>query len=315
MDKIPTVDFSHLSSATPPSQSEWKEAAETVFNALSGIGFVYLTNHGVPDSVIENAFTESKDFFELPTETKMKSLKDISKSFNGYAAPGQESLHKDVPFELRESYDICGNLRYFPDTIRPKFGSAMNALEEASKPLIKSLLRVLAISLKLEDTDFFVERTKALDDLDIPSYTTIRSLYYPPTWNKNISPGTVRCGDHSDYGTLTLLFQDAIGGLEVKAVNGEWVSADPIPKTVLVNTGDLLEFWSGGVFPATHHRVLIPEQELRQKTARQSIVYFVHPDDKVVIQPLSQSSTNQQNYQPVTAKEHAETRLRASYNY
>lgn len=102
------------------------------------------------------------------------------------------SLHKDVPFELRESYDICGNLRYFPDTIRPKFGSAMNALEEASKPLIKSLLRVLAISLKLEDTDFFVERTKALDDLDIPSYTTIRSLYYPPTWNKNISPGTVR---------------------------------------------------------------------------------------------------------------------------
>lgn len=122
-------------------------------------------------------------------------------------------MHRDSTYELRESYDVCGNLRFFPDSCK-EFGPALEALEEASKPLLKNLLRVLALSLKLKDIDYFVSCSKGMDDLNIPSYTTFRTLYYPaiPSY---IAPGTVRCADHTDYGILTLLFQDDIGGLQV----------------------------------------------------------------------------------------------------
>jgi isopenicillin N synthase-like dioxygenase len=125
------------------------------------------------------------------------------------------SLLADSAYEFRESYDLCGNLRHYPEAA-PAFGPALEALEVASKPLIQKLLHVLAIALEINDKDFFIKHCKNIDDLSSPTFTTFRSLYYPPTWNnKSIQAGTVRCADHSDYGILTLLFQDAIGGLEV----------------------------------------------------------------------------------------------------
>ncbi len=51
----------------------------------------------------------------------------------------------------------------------------------------------------------------------------------------DVTPGLTRCGDHCDYGTITLLFQDAIGGLEVKDVGEGWIRAPPIEGTILVN--------------------------------------------------------------------------------
>ncbi|KAJ7340037.1 hypothetical protein OS493_002759, partial [Desmophyllum pertusum] len=75
--------------------------------------------------------------------------------------------------------------------------------------------------------------------------TALRLLYYPPLPEEsNIKPGQVRCGEHSDYGTITLLFQDDIGGLEVLPVNGKYSPARPIAGTVLVNIGDLMQRWT-----------------------------------------------------------------------
>ena len=118
------------------------------------------------------------------------------------------------------------------------------------------------------------------------------------------------CGEHSDYGTITLLFQDQLGGLEVKDVDGNWVSAEPIPGTILVNVGDLLESLSGGKFPATRHRVTIPEVEFRRRNLRQSLPFFVHPDDAVVCEPLDGADPR---YPAVTARQHLENRFKATY--
>ena len=115
-----------------------------------------------------------------------------------------------------------------------------------------------------------------------------------------------RCGEHSDYGTITFLFQDKLGGLEVKGVDGKWISADPIDGAIIVNVGDLLEAMTSGRYPATRHRVVIPEEEKRRKTLRQSIAFFIHPDDDVVCQPLSGPHPK---YPPVTARQHLENRV------
>ena len=96
----------------------------------------------------------------------------------------------------------------------------------------------------------------------------------------------------------------------MKDVDGNWISADPIPGTILVNVGDLLESLSGGKYPATRHRVTIPELEFRRRNLRQSLPFFVHPDDDVICQPMAGPDPR---YPPVTARQHLENRFSATY--
>ena len=88
------------------------------------------------------------------------------------------------------------------------------------------------------------------------------------------------------------------------------MAADPIPGTILINVGDLLESMTGGKYPATKHRVVIPSEEFRRKSARQSIAFFIHPDDDVVCQPIGGPDPR---YPPVTARQHLENRFSATY--
>jgi len=125
-----------------------------------------------------------------------------------------------------------------------------------------------------------------------------------------VQAGVERLGAHSDYGTITLLFQDDIGGLEVLSGN-EWIAATPIADTILINLGDLLQFWTSDRYKATKHRVRVPEEEIRQRTQRRSMVFFVHPDNDVVVSPLDGSS----KYPPVTALAHLEYRFSQTYKY
>ena len=120
--------------------------------------------------------------------------------------------------ELRESFDLK---HYLPDSVMvqetPNFIPSIRALEAECKPLIYKLLKMFANALDLENENYFIDASKNLSDTSVVSYTTFRSLYYPPIpKNVEIQPGTVRCAPHSDYGILTLLFQDDIGGLEVR---------------------------------------------------------------------------------------------------
>lgn len=198
----------------------------------------------------------------------------------------------------------------YPES-HPPFQPALAALEAALKPLVKNILRILAVCMNLDDKDYFVKGTKNFDDPEVPSLNCLRSLYYPVIPD-HIPPGTVRLAEHTDYGTVTVLFQDSIGGLQVKSVTGKWVDAVPIPGKLLLNTGDLLEFWSGGKFPATWHRVLIPEEETKKKTHRQSIAFFVHPDGPVCVTPLIGDSSQ---FKKITAAEYAKKRLDDTYAY
>lgn len=94
------------------------------------------------------------------------------------------------------------------------FVSALFSLGIACHPLIERLHRIIAQALQLDDIEYFNNVSKAFSDPTVTSYSTIRSIFYPPI-TKDVTPGSVRCAPHSDYGTITLLFQDEIGGLEV----------------------------------------------------------------------------------------------------
>lgn len=125
----------------------------------------------------------------------------------------------------------------------------------------------------------------------------------------------VRCGEHSDYGTLTFLFQDSMGGLEVRAVDNSWIKADPRPDTILINVGDLLEIFTNGQFPATLHRVVIPHEEVKRRQGRQSIVFFLHPESDTLVEPLINLEKTNKKYLPITALDHVNKRFAATYQY
>ncbi|XP_076343474.1 uncharacterized protein LOC143243709 isoform X2 [Tachypleus tridentatus] len=136
--------------------------------------------------------------------------------------------------------------------------------------------------------DFFLKRHQELTKYkENPS--TLRLLYNPPVTDVTDLSTTVRCGEHSDFGTVTFLFQDNVGGLELKTKTGEWISAVPLEEAILVNVGDMLAIWSDGVYPATPHRVLVPKEESKKQCSRSSAAYFVNPDGIVMVEPLNGS--------------------------
>ncbi|MBN3307812.1 YQK1 protein, partial [Amia calva] len=129
--------------------------------------------------------------------------------------------------------------------------------------------------------------------------TGLRTLYYPPVDRSSVKEGQIRCGEHSDYGSITLLFQSSEAGV--------YISAPPIPGTVLINIADLMQRWTCDRFVSAKHRVLLPADD--DKTTRQSMPFFVHPDDDAIISCFDGSN----KYPPINSLDYLNERFYASY--
>ncbi|KAK3849611.1 hypothetical protein Pcinc_043641 [Petrolisthes cinctipes] len=298
--------ISDIEKPEEPSQKEWQRVGKEIYKAFSDIGFVYLTNHGIPRwktgfRQVDEINQLSGKFFELERSKKMKyqRVKHISQ---GYTAPNQERLSDNKrAMEIRESYDIQTVDAMMPDEEVAQLRPRVKVLVEDCCRLTTRFLTAMAVGLEM-DPSYFVDCHQELCTFN--NATAMRLLYYPPV-SSDTPPASTRTAPHTDYGTITFLFQDDIGGLEVRDRDNAWVSASPLPDTILVNVGDILQFWTADKFPATEHRVLIPEEELKRKVVRRSLVFFIHPDDPTVIKPLDGSTT----YSPITARQHVNNRF------
>lgn len=146
------------------------------------------------------------------------------------------------------------------------FKETMSTFFLKLKSLHNTVMRCIALGLGL-DHHFF-------DDFTTDGDNTLRLLHYPAT-PKSVfqdNPQQVRAGKHTDYGSITLLFQDAVGGLQVRSPRGTWVDAKPIEGTIVVNAGDLLARWSNGRIRSTEHQVVKVEGEGDIVNARYSCV-------------------------------------------
>ncbi|XP_071520195.1 uncharacterized protein [Panulirus ornatus] len=158
-----------------------------------------------------------------------------------------EILDKEkMASELRESFLMRKDGR-FPDEVTPSFRPAVGAMIESCTSLTTRILTAIAIGLDL-DRDFFTSAHKCM--IKKGSMTSLRVQHYPPVPD-DVSEDAIRCGAHTDYGTITLLFQDDMGGLQVRDREGNWIDAEPIPGTIVVNVGDLLQFWTAYKLIAT----------------------------------------------------------------
>ncbi|MGD1949818.1 MAG: isopenicillin N synthase family dioxygenase [Leptolyngbyaceae cyanobacterium] len=309
---IPIVDFSKFLSN---SSTHRQQTIEEIFQACHNVGFLYLSNHGIPTSVIEQAFEQSRIFFELPLAQKQQIAWSSEHSNCGYIGIERERLNEAQPGDLKEAFNITKeNLLetngYPPDATLwpsgyPLFRQTIADFFELCSATAAHIFQAFASALSLPES-YFVERHQTQD-------YTLRLLNYP-SLNRLPKSGQLRAGAHSDYGSLTLLFQNSIGGLEVRNTQVNWIAAPAIPDTILINIGDLMERWSNDVFQSTRHRVRLPDLKQKQQN-RYSIAFFCQPDAEVdiVCLPTCQSKTNPAKYPSVKSGDYLLSRLQATY--
>ncbi|XP_002740221.1 uncharacterized protein LOC100367849 [Saccoglossus kowalevskii] len=307
---IPVIDFTAYGlQRESPDEECFQELIDDVHNALKTIGFLYLTNHGIPQELIDNAFKQSSKFFALPSETKNKYARPTNDN-HGYVEIGREALNPDRPGDYKELFN------YLPQKCTlllkkelPEFSESVMALFGKCKELSNRMLEIMARGLEIEDPLLFVKAHAGIGSQ--VNGTLIRSLWYPPIPNDEIKPNQIRCGEHSDYGSITLLFQDDVGGLQVKSIDGTFVDATPMTGSIVVNIGDLMQRWTSDKLVSTVHRVLIPETSKMKNSSRQSLTFFCHPDSSFVIKCVDGND----KYPPITDDVYLKQRFDVTYQY
>ncbi|CAG8531282.1 14891_t:CDS:10 [Funneliformis caledonium] len=273
MEQIPIIDFSLFDQID--CSKEIKRASET-------IGFFYLKNHGISQD-------EAKEFFDLSKEEKLKYT--VNENYNGYVSVHQEMLDPSNQkigdwkecFNFGKLHDEKPRSQILPPYFEGK-SEFINKFEKKCHQLCMKILQAFAIALEIPPEEggknWFEQRHKYEND----SGDTLRILHYPPI-KHNIDEKDIRAGSHTDYGSLTILFQKDIGGLEVELPSTkQWISAPVINDCVLINIADLLEYWSKGLFKSTKHRVVFNDDTVKKD--RYSIAYFCHAENDAGLDPI-----------------------------
>ncbi|KAJ3899847.1 hypothetical protein F5879DRAFT_1004957 [Lentinula edodes] len=325
--RIPVIDFSRFREAR--SLAEKKETANEIVSAFKNSGFIYVSNHGIPEDTVSNVFLKSAEFFKLPESVKAQLAWEDPRSNRGYVQIGRErvtqsanaaeisALREKAPdfketMEIGRDWDSEWKNQWPKESDVPGFNKTMLNFFQTCHNLHVEMMQSVALGLDLSQ-DFFDRK------IDQQCHN-LRLLSYPPIKRAFLDgDGQARAGAHSDYGTLTLLFQDSaqVGGLEVMdPQSGVFVPATPIPGTIVINVGDLLARWSNDVLRSTLHRVVAPAKMISSTEtitpARQSIAFFSNPNFDTLIECLPNCG-KEARYPPVNTETYIVSRLAATY--
>lgn len=258
MDHIPVIDISPLRAAGR-EQGSVDGMARSIADACRTHGFFYITGHGVSIGLVARLEQLSHEFFALGMEEKMRiSMAQGGRAWRGYfplegeMTSGRPDLKEGIYFGTELSDDDERVRAGWPMHGRNLFPERPEELRSAVLTYIDEVTRVghlvmegIALSLGLSNSFFH-------DRLTSDPLILFRIFHYPPQKEGTSQWGV---GEHTDYGLLTILLQDAVGGLQVKS-SGRWVDAPPIPGTFVCNIGDMLDRMTGGLYRSTPHRVM-----------------------------------------------------------
>jgi isopenicillin N synthase-like dioxygenase len=313
-DQLPIIDVAPLQSA---AVTDIPGVVREIGRACREIGFFYVSGHGLPDQQIAALFAASRRFFALPLDAKERVSITNALSNYGYVALGGENLDPDRPGDVKEAFNVGRDLapddpdilagkpfhavNQWPDL--PEFRPVLVSYFAAMQRLCERIHRAFAIDLGLSP-DFFQPH------IDAP-LATLRLLHYPPH-PVAFDDRLFGAAPHTDYGNLTILAQDDVGGLQVRRRDGQWIDAAPTPGTFVCNIGDCLMRWSNDTYVSTPHRVV--NQSGRD---RYSAAFFFDPnaDAPVECLPTCVGPERPARYPPTTGARYLKERLDATYAY
>ncbi|KAI1870343.1 uncharacterized protein JN550_005271 [Neoarthrinium moseri] len=303
---MPVIDYQKLTGRA----NERKEALRLLDKSFQAYGFIYLLNHSIPQEMVDEAFAWCKRFFSLDHSVKSLVAHPASGAVDdhrGFAKEGlglvsqlifdeakvadlrltsperKETLEMGNPYPNKESAPN----RWLPEDALPGMRAFCERWWDACTALEKSMLRILGEALELDDSELLYRKQRR--DLCHMSWNYYPSMPIGPLKSRQLR----RLNAHSDFGCLTLLFQDGVGGLEV---HDGHVFRPVVPKrgTVVINVADMLERQTNGRWKSALHQVVAPRESMMQKgfepvsavIDRYSLVYFGLPDPEVIIDTL-----------------------------
>ena len=313
--EVPVIDIAALRDGTDPVG-----VGAELARAATEVGFLYVRNHGVESELVERARRSALEFFRLPDEAKREA--GTNQFHHGYLKPGSTKMYDDARLDLKESFNWGIELDWGSDREResgwepenPLLGpnewpAAMPQLKttvypyfDAASACAESLLRGFALGAGL-DADHFIR----LRDRPVSR----GSLQYYPPQPDGAAEDQFGVAPHTDFGVLTVLCQDEVGGLEIRQRSGEWAAMPPIPGTLVVNIGDLLERWSNRRYRSTVHRVINSSGR-----ERLSLVLAYDPNFETVVDPRAFCADGESPHdEPITCGEYLLWRFRKAFSY
>ncbi|SBS32175.1 2-oxoglutarate-dependent ethylene/succinate-forming enzyme [Marinomonas aquimarina] len=305
VSSIPVVDVSTLIDGSDPDS-----VANKIGDVCENLGFLYIVNHGVSKELMDKVKSYTEQFFDLPLEEKQKlNIENSGETLRGYIPMFGENVDPDYTQDFKECFDYA----HHEESVSPFFGPNLmpesipgfkETMEEYHAQMLKlanKLIGAIALSLGLPFDYFYKLQQKPI--------SIQRILHYPPQTGQ-ITRDKIGIGEHTDYGFLTILSQDAVGGLQVKNRAGKWISAPPIEGSFIVNIGDLVQTYTNDKYISTYHRVINTSGK-----ERYSYPFFLDMDFNAVVEPVPTCVTdaNPAKYKAYTCGEHKFRRFVDSY--
>jgi len=298
---IPIIDISPFLNGT-----DKQGVAKKVGEACEEIGFFMIKGHGIGLEILQNIQSEAKQFFDLPLETKKQTVAPFGLGYMGEGTENVAATLQDdsTVRDTKESLNLTLPVR---DEVWPKnpaqLSDVCRTYYESVQTLAGQLMKLFALALKLDETFFD-------DKVDRP-YTTLRLLNYPAQPPSSVDNGAVltRNAEHTDYGTLTILWSPDSRGLQAKSRQDVWVDVVAPIDHFIINIGDLMMNWTNDKWISTLHRVVPHPETLGQR--RMSVPFFHNPNPDAMIGciPSCCDEGCPPKYQPILAKSHLEMKV------
>lgn len=285
---------------------------------LREVGFFQIVDHGVPESVADRCWDVSRSFFDLPLDDKL-NVERAEGGLYGYFPMLAESLAQSrddtAPGDLKESFNMGPGVveGYTPvdetelslftanrwPVAMPEMKPAWEDYFAAMTTLARRLMVMFAHGLDLP-ADFFADKIDR-------SPSALRAINYPEQ-EAPPADGQLRAGAHTDYGTLTILRQEAgRAGLQVRDDRSDsWVNIPPTDGALVINIGDIMARWTNDRWTSTLHRVVNPDAGSAVSTRRQSMPFFHNANYSALIEclPSCLPAGEKPKYEPVLAGPH-----------
>ncbi|KAK4210213.1 Clavaminate synthase-like protein [Rhypophila decipiens] len=333
--KVQTVDLSAFTTSNSDVSTLDRErvhAAKDLVEACRTQGFVKIRGHGLTQAEVDDAFTWVKRLFDLPEEEKLRAPHPPGNMpHRGYSGIGLEKVYsiKDLPeygsdktprhrskvsqelrksSDFKESYEVGSEQDdqqtniWLPDDVLAGFRTYMTSLYERLAGVTETILEAIGVGLGLNEQEH-----AALMQLHSARHSQLRLIHYPRLDKEALGTKFLaRLPAHTDWGTMTILFQDRNGGLELRDPHTrQYLKAEPEEGTLVLNIGDMLQRFTNDYFISATHKVSVPDSNDVPVTglpARYSIPFFVGPMPSHTVATLSRFITPDSSpakYEPV----------------
>jgi len=307
-DRIAQIDLT--GSFDDPAERD--RVATEIHRACRETGFFYVVGHGVPQSLADAQIAAARALFAQDEAAKQALSVELSPCRRGYEGPGKQVLDSGSAADLKESFMLASDLPSEHPWVRdglpmqgpnqwpalPGFREQTLAYQGEMIRLGRHLMACLALSIGMT-ADWFE------DGLRDPQ-CGVRLLRYPPQ-PQDAGHNLLGAGAHTDWGSITILLQDDMAGLEVRNADDAWILATPIPGSFVINIGQMMERFTGGLYRANLHRV----RNNAADRARHSVATFFELEPTYRMSPAAGLAPGAPL--PMTIGEHLEDMARASY--